>query len=142
MTEAILLRDSEIMPTTEILEAALEKNVFEIYEALIDSISSKEFELKHEWNYYKDGKAWLCKVTFKKKTIFWLSAWDKCLKISFYFNEKTRNGVFSLAINDEIIRSFEATKTIGKLLPLTIDIYNKNQLADLKEIIRYKKSLK
>ena len=142
MTENLLLRDSEINPTSEVLEKALGKDIFQVYETLIKTITNVEFELKPEWNFYKDGKAWLCKVTYKKKTVFWLSIWEKCIKTGFYFTEKTRLGIFSLQINKTILQDFEKTKTVGKLFPLVVEIDKKSQLEDLKEIIKYKKSLK
>ena len=142
MTENLLLRDSEINPTNEVLEKALGKDIFQVYETLIKTITNVEFELKPEWNFYKDGKAWLCKVTYKNKTIFWLSIWEKCIKTGFYFTEKTRLGIFSLQINKTILQDFEKTKTVGKLFPLVVEIDKKSQLEDLKEIIKYKKSLK
>ncbi len=142
MTENLLLRDSEINPTNEVIENALGKEIFLVYQELIKIISDVPFELIPEWNFYKDGKAWLCKVTYKKKTIFWLSIWEKCIKTGFYFTEKTRLGIFSLQINEKIIRNFEEEKTVGKLFPLVLVLDKKWQLEDLKEIIKYKKSLK
>lgn len=142
MTENLLLRDSEINPTNEVIENALGKEIFLVYQELIKIISDVPFELIPEWNFYKDGKAWLCKVTYKKKTVFWLSIWEKCIKTGFYFTEKTRLGIFSLQINEKIIRNFEEEKTVGKLFPLVLVLDKKWQLEDLKEIIKYKKSLK
>lgn len=142
MTENILLRDSKVNPTNEILENALGKDIFQVYEELIKIITDIEFELKPEWNFYKDGKAWLCKVTYKKKTVFWLSIWEKYIKTGFYFTEKTRSGILSLQISEKIIKDFEETKTVGKLFPLVLNIDKERQLEDLKEIIKYKKSLK
>ena len=142
MTENILLRDSKVNPTNEILENALGKDIFRVYEELIKIITDVEFELKPEWNFYKDGKAWLCKVNYKKKTVFWLSIWEKYIKTGFYFTEKTRSGILSLQISEKIIKDFEETKTVGKLFPLVLNIDKERQLEDLKEIIKYKKGLK
>jgi len=142
MTENLLLRDSGIHPTNEVLENALGKDIFLVYEELIEIITNAEFELKPEWNFYKDGNAWLCKVTYKKKTVFWLSIWEQYIKTGFYFTENTRSGIFSLQINEKIMQDFEETKTVGKLFPLILNIDTKSQLEDLKEIIKYKKSLK
>ena len=124
------------------MENALGKKVFAVYEKLIKAITSAEFELAPEWNYYKDGKAWLCKVIYKKKTVFWLSAWENHIKTSFYFTEKTRTGIFELAIDEKIKQDFDQSKAVGKFSPLVLCIDAPGQLKDLKEIIRYKKALK
>lgn len=142
MAEIQLLRDSEIIPTEKVLENTLGKEIFAVYKELTKIITNVEFELKPEWNFYKDGKAWLCKVIYKKKTVFWLSIWEKHIKTSFYFTEKTRSGIFELPINERIKQDFEEAKIIGKLIPLILCIEKEGQLEDLKEVIKYKKGLK
>ena len=98
--ETILLRDKEIEPTDEVLENALGKKLFTIYQELIQ-IFTDEFSLELQWRFYKDGKSWLCKVVYKKKTVLWLSVWENYIKTGFYFTEKTRNGVLELGMNEE-----------------------------------------
>lgn len=141
MSDMQLLKDPRISPMTEILEAELGNEVFELYASLIKMITGPGIDLNPEWNYYKDGKAWLCKVSYRKKTVFWLSAWENHLKASFYFTEKTRWGVFELPLHDEIKRDFNGAKPFGKLIPMTLRINNVGQLDDVREIIKYKKML-
>ncbi|MCU4166572.1 DUF3788 family protein [Carboxylicivirga caseinilyticus] len=90
--ETILLRDKDIEPTDAVLENALGKERFSIYQKLI-KIFTNEYSLEPQWRYYKDGNAWLCKIVYKKKTILWLSVWENYIKTGFYFTEKTRLGV-------------------------------------------------
>ncbi|MDR2953660.1 MAG: DUF3788 domain-containing protein [Prevotella sp.] len=139
--QSMLLRDAEIEPTGKVLENALGKEIFDVYQELIRTIT-EEFGLTYEWRFYKDGKAWLCKVVNKKKTIFWLSIWDRYIKTSFFFTEKTRPGVFDLDINNKIKSNFEQAEFTGKLIALILDFDKKEQLKDLQEIVKYKKALK
>lgn len=136
-----LLRDEEIIPTETVLEEALGKDVFAVYTKLNEIIRT-EFQIEPEWRYYKDGKSWLYKAVYKKKTIFWLSIWGKFIKISLLFTEKTRGGIYDLEISNEIKESFKNAHAIGKLIPLLLDIDKEQQLADLIQIIKYKKTLK
>ncbi len=101
-----------------------------------------EMGLSHEWRYYNDGKAWLCKITHKKKTVAWLSLWENTFKTGFYFTEKTGAGIISLDIDNKIKSSFSQNKPIGKLLPLTLEIDHKNKLEDFRKIAEYKMALK
>jgi hypothetical protein len=142
MEENLLLRDSEIFPTAKVLENALGKVCYDVYEELTKIITSAELDLKPEWNFYKDGKAWLCKVIYKKKTVFWLSIWDKHIKITFYFTDKTYHGVMELPIDEIIKQRFEQRTAVGKLIPLVLEIDKAGQLEDFKVIINYKKGLK
>lgn len=139
--ETISLKDQQILPTNEVLENAMGAS-FQVYSELIESISKPEFGLVPEWKYYNDGKAWLCKVCFKKKTIFWLSVWNQYFKIGFYFTEKHLEGIAGLDIDETIKDNFGQSKHIGKLIPLTLEMRNKEQIADALKIIDFKKKLK
>lgn len=139
--EKPILNDSQIIPVQEVLENALGKS-YTAYDELIKTISGSVFSLTPEWRYYKDGGAWLCKVQYKQKTVFWLSVWEKYFKTTFYFTEKNCGGIADLAIDENIKDSFLRNKPIGKLLPLTLSIDQKDQLQDLLKLIEYKKKLK
>lgn len=138
--ETMLLKDPVISPTKRILEDALDK-AYPAYEELIKIITSKEFDLIPEWHYYNDGKAWLCKVQYKKKTVFWLSVWENYFRIVFYLTERNANGIQQLAIDKNIKMKFAKSKAIGKLYPLAVEMKRKSQLKDLLRVIEYKKSV-
>lgn len=137
----MLLRDAATEPTDEVLEKTLGSEMHAVYKELI-AIITDEFGMEYGWRFYKDGKAWLCKVVNKKKTIFWLSLWQGYIKTSFYFTEKTSSGVLELPIDKETKDRFEKTSPAGKLIPLILDIDNKSQLDDLRQIAAYKMKLK
>lgn len=139
-TDQMLLRDPDILPSAEILEKNLGKEVFDVYQELMEEMLKKE--LSTDWRYYRDGKAWLCKVVNKKKTVFWLSVWDRYFRIGFYFTAKNCFAIEGLDVNRRIKQDFARTKAIGKLLPLILDISKKEQLDDLLKIVECKKSLK
>lgn len=139
--ETMVLKEPGISPTKKVLENALGKT-YQVYEELMDTISGKAYGLIPQWHYYNDGKAWLCKVQYKKKTVFWLSVWDKYFKMGFYFTEKNSKGIFDLDIDENIKKEFQKNKPIGKLFPLTLSIDKKSQLKDAVKIVEYKNSLR
>lgn len=136
-----LLKDPNIVPTPEVLSESL-GSLHEVYDDLIDRISSTDYGLVASWRYYKDGKAWLCKVTYGSKTVFWLSVWQGFFKISFYFTSKTSQGVARLSIDESIKSCLLQSKPIGKLVPLVLDIRSSEQIADVLELVKYKRELK
>jgi hypothetical protein len=139
--EMMRLKDPQIPPTRDLLAEAMGDS-YPIFDELIKTVTNEAFGLTTEWRYYNDGKAWLMKVCFKKKTVFWLSVWENYFKTSFYFTEKNSNGIYEMEIDETIKKDFNAQKTIGKLLPLTIFMKQKGQLSDLLKIVEYKKGLK
>lgn len=138
--ETLLLRDQEILPTDRVLEKVLADS-YQVFKELMEVITDTNYGLIPQWNYYKDGKAWFCKVSYKKKTVFWLSVWDKFFKTAFYFTEKTRSGIEKLEIDESIKEDFNLSKPIGKLIPLVIYTRKKDQINDILRIIVYKKNL-
>ena len=135
--ERPLLNEPEIFPTKEVLKNVLGES-YAVYEELLKKLTD-EFGLIFEWHYYNDGKAWLCKVVQKKKTIFWLSAWSGYFRTTFFFLERHLEGIMALGIDDN---RFTIEKTVGKLIPLIFSISKSEQLPDLLKMVAYKKNLK
>lgn len=135
-----LLRNPEEAPTDKLFKNILDKSIYEMMKK-IDQIFITT-EIGFEWRYYTDGKAWLGKATYKKKTVVWISVWENSIKASFYFTGKTRPGVLKLGFNEEIKSSFNNREPIGKLIPLTIDIKDEKSLHDFSVLLNYKKNLR
>jgi len=132
-----LLKDPDVFPSAETLEKVLDKQ-YPVFKEFIRTVESEEFELIPNWRYYNDGKAWLCKITLKKKTVFWLSVWSDCFKLAFYFTEKSGGGIPGLRIDDSIKAFYLNHKPIGRLKPIVVEVRMKSQLVDIKTLIKYK----
>ena len=132
-----LLKDPKRTPTPELLESEFGK-LYSLYTELIGILGSDDFSLDTEWRYYKDGKAWLCKITRKRKTVVWMSAWQDHLNLGFYFTEKTGAGISELEIDPALKEIYATAEPIGKLKPLTVDLKASSQLQDLGTLLRYK----
>ena len=139
--EKQLLREQEIFPSKEVLKDILGE-VFDVLAELETCVMQNELDLSFDWNYYRDGKSWLCKVCHKKKTVFWLSMWEGCFKTTFFFLERHLNEIAELDISEQIKEDFCRMKPIGKLLPMVIAINKQEQLVDLLKIVKFKKQAK
>jgi len=133
------LKDPEIFPTQEVLEGVLGKT-YPVFREFMNSAESEDLNLSAEWRYYKDGKAWLCKITYKKKTVVWLSVWSDCFKVALYFTEKSGGGIPELKMDDSIKKDYINHKAIGKLKPVVVEVRSNSQLQDIYTLLRYKKS--
>ena len=139
--ETPLLKDPDTYPSDEVLRSVL-KDSYYAFEETMKQITGADYGLVPQWRYYNDGKAWLCKVGFKKKTVFWLSVWDGYFKAGFYFVERHCPGVLELDIDERLKEDFKTKKPFGTLFPLAIEMRRKEQVKDLLMVIDYKKSLK
>lgn len=138
-TSKQLLRNPEQKPDDILFKSVLDKNIFEIMKKINQTFSTTKIDF--DWRYYKDGKAWLGKATYKKKTIVWISIWENFVKASFYFTEKTRPSVLTLNLNEAIKTSFANSEPVGKLIPLIVDIKDEKTLQDFVTIFNHKKIL-
>jgi len=135
------LREEEPYPGEEVLRGALGA-AYPVFAEFMAAIQGGGFGLVPEWRYYKDGQAWLCKATHKKKTIAWISAWDGFFKVSFFFTEQSGAGIAKLAIADALRRDYAGGQAVGRLKPLVVPVRKKGQLTDLLTLIEYKKGTK
>lgn len=135
----IELVDPTIYPTDDILKKTLGDS-FTMYHEILEMFTENGLQL--EWKYYKDGKAWLCKVTKGKKTIIWMSAWKDYMKACIYIPEKYINSLFLLDLEETTKKTIINTKNIGKSKPCIFELKKNVNLKDFIEIIRFKKELK
>jgi len=135
-----LLKEEGIYPEDHVLEENLGPELFAVYNETAMFLVN-DCGLTLQWNYYRDGKSWLGKVLYKKKTICWLSAWSGHLKLSFYFSAKTRGGLENLKIKKATKQRFLETKPVGKLYPLILRISRSDQLGEFRTIVLYKMSV-
>lgn len=134
-----LLSNPEQIPDETFLQLTLPNSLFDLYKTLFSLL--KDAGLQAEWHYYNDGKAWLCKVCLKKKTMVWISLWEYHFKAGFYFTEKHSEGLLTLDIDEEIKKAFASAKPIGKLIPVLLILEKAGQLYDFEKILRYKMTL-
>ena len=139
MTENLILTDPKVEPENVVLEKALGKK-FKLFTDFIDKISEQNFF--PEWYYYNDGKSWLCKIMNRKKNYCWLSVWNTGFRLTFYFTEKTIDGVKELDINDKIKLTIRKLKPIGKSHPVILPVGTKSVMNDGIKILEYKLKLK
>lgn len=131
------LNDPDVYPVPEVLEQELGPT-YPVFRSFMDAMESEDFNLTPEWRFYKDGKAWLCKITLKKKTVLWLSVWPDCFKLAIYFTEKNGAGIPELNIADSIKNNYVNHKPIGKLKPLVFETRDRSQLQDIYTVVKYR----
>jgi hypothetical protein len=113
-----------------------------VFTELFDTLKQSEYQTVSTWRYYNDGKSWLLKTEYRKKTLFWLSVWQGYFKVSFYFTEKNVQDIISLKIDQHVTENFLNCKPVGKLLPLVFIVKEKEQIKDIPAIVNYKLTLK
>jgi hypothetical protein len=135
----LLLRDKTLEPSDKVLKLLLDK-VYPVYLSFIEIVTNEPLLLDPQWKYYKDGNAWLCKITYKKKTVSWMSIWEGYFNVTTYFSEKYLEEVNKLPIDKKLIKEFHKTKIDKKYSKFSLKISSKKQFRDLFAIMEYKKN--
>lgn len=135
----IELRDETIYPDEKVLTSIIGDS-YPAYSKLLELFAS--YEMTPEWRYYHDGKAWLCKVQKKKRTIVWMSAWKGYMQATVFFPEKYLQQVYSLAISKEVMDKIQATTYVGKSKPCIFEIRNAEILKDFEAVMKLKTECK
>ena len=129
------LRDENTFPDEQVLKSVLGDG-YAAYCELIKLFDDNG--MTHEWRFYRDGKAWLCKVQKKKRTIVWMSAWKDFMKATIYVHDKDMEGVYNLDISEEHKERFRALKKMGKSTACIFEIRSTGVLEDFAKVMQYK----
>ena len=134
-TAELQLGDEKIYPDENVLKSVLEDS-YKAYTSLLKLLEDNE--MTHEWRYYNDGKAWLCKIQNKKKTIIWMSVWNGFMNATIYFPKRLLDQVLNLDISQNQKDIIKATKDVGKSKPCTFEIRKVEILEDLEKVMKWK----
>ncbi|MBN2351016.1 MAG: DUF3788 family protein [Spirochaetales bacterium] len=139
--DEILLNDMNRYPDDACLASCLgkAKAVWDEFLARAAGVSGLAFV---GWRYYRDGKAWLSRLAFKKKTVCWISIGEGCFKTSFYFTAKNGGGIRALGVDDKLKAEYFARESGGKLKPFVVRVKAMKTLDDVFRLIDYKISCK
>ena len=138
-TDDLELQDERVYPDEAVLKKVLGRS-FAAYQSLLELFESND--MTHEWRYYRDGKAWLCKVQKKKKTIIWMSARTGFIKAGIYVPENYLADLLNLDIEQDTRERITSSKTIMKSRPCEFDVKSKKVLKDLETVMKFKIGLK
>jgi len=125
-----LLTNPMIEPTDPIIKEVLGKFA-RTYLELAKLFRARNYDLG--WRYYRDSKAWLCKVAKGKKTICWLSLWDSGVKLSFFFTEKNFP-------HDQQFHHAETPSMWGKMLPVILLVQNDKYFDEIVKLSEIKEA--
>ena len=132
------LRDSAIEPNDAVLAEAL-ATAHQAYGAFIAALGAPPLELGADWRYYRDVRAWLCRIVAEKRTVSWLSVWPGYFKVTTYFGPKQAEAAHRLAVDAALLAAFEASGEGRKNRYFMIDVADAAQLPDLYRILRFKR---
>lgn len=131
----IELSDEQVYPSPQVLEHILGDS-YPAYGELL-ALYDKH-GLDYAWRYYKDGKAWLCKVQKKHTTVVWMSAWQGYMQATIYVPNQDIEDIYALNLHDATKAKIRNTKNVGQSKPCIFEIRARGILDDLEIVMQYK----
>ncbi len=86
----------------------------------------------------RDGKAWLCEVQKKARTIVWMSAWTGFIKATIYPPKTDLPDLLNLGLREETKKAIEDAAPVGTSIPCVFEIKKKSELRDFESVMLYK----
>ncbi len=126
--EEPVLRDAEEYPNDDVLRRHLGR-AMSSWQALMEHIEQHDPALSGEWRYYKDGKSWLFKVTYKKLTLCWVAVFQGKFKTTCYFPDRAEAAITGSKLTKAYIDQYLSGRRYGKTRAISVEV---RKLADLK----------
>jgi hypothetical protein len=114
-----MLHDPDVFPSDEIIFAHLGK-ARRLWEQVMERLVQVCPGAESQWRYYRDGKSWLLKVTFRKKTLCWVSLDDGSFRMTFYFTDKASSLIADSDLPTELKEQFATGRRSGKIRGITV----------------------
>jgi hypothetical protein len=125
--EKPVLSDKNVIPDNNLLSGYL-KDKMALWLLLDDQILKSYENATGTWNYYNDGKSWLYKMVFKKKTLFWGGLFDDTFRITFYFGDKAEPLIDASGLAQLIKDDFKTAKRYGAIRAISTKVTDKEDI--------------
>jgi hypothetical protein len=133
--------DRDVIPTDEYVFSLLGPRK-ELWQKVIKTASENYPGATGGWNYYNDGKQWLYKMVFKKKTLFWARVEDDTFKVTFYFGDKAEPLIGASELPVSIKEGFKTAKRYGAIRPVSLRVSEHSDVKNVIMLMEIKNKLK
>lgn len=139
--EKLILSDRSKIPTDELIFSLIGDKK-DHWLRIMKYMSETCKDSSGEWNYYNDGKQWLFKMVYKKKTIFWAGILTGTFRITFYLGNKAEPVMDGSNLPDEIKDQFRNAKRYGLIRPVSFIVNDDSDVDNILKMIDIKLKLK
>jgi hypothetical protein len=139
-SEDILLTDKTVYPTDEIIFSNIGgKKIY--WQQIMNYMAANYKDSEGVWNFYNDGKRWLYKMVYKKKTFFWAAVLDGTFRITFYFGAKAEPIIEESDLPQKMKDEFKTAKSYGLIRGISFLINDSEDVDNVLKLIAIKHKL-
>jgi len=125
--EPLVLTDKTVFPSDDVIFSFIGKNR-EHWESLMKKIAELFPASEGQWNYYNDGKNWLFKMVYRKKTLFWIGILSDTFRITFYFGDKAESLISGSDLPDSLKQQYLTGQRFGKIRAISFKVEDATQV--------------
>lgn len=130
-----VFRDADTEPAETAIQDALGSSA-EMWEQAVALFAAVGASVT--WRHYREG-GWLAKAVVGKKAVAWLAVEDGCVRVTFYFAERHRAVLVAAdGLTADVRERIESTPMSGKLLPVTFEVRDEADLAQVGAVLSVK----
>lgn len=133
--------DPDVAPTEDSILDALGR-AKGAWQKLFARIRAEHPDFSETWKFYKDGKSWLCQVTWKKKTVCWVFVMKGRFNVGFYFAKRLMDQVLASDLSKERKEDIQKKPVKGQLGSVGVEFGPQKGIKDVMILIDLKKTLK
>ena len=119
-----LLHDPDVFPSDQVIYGHLGK-ARGLWEQVMECLTQVCPGAESQWRYYVDGKSWLMKVTFRKKTLCWVSVDAGSFSMTFYFGDRAASLIAQSDLPVKLKEQFATGRRVGKIRGITARVRRK-----------------
>jgi len=139
--EKLLFSDKQIIPNDDLIFSIIGERK-SLLKSIMSYMQDNYKESVGEWNYYNDGKRWLFKMLWKKKTLFWIGILEDTFRVTFWFPDRAEQLINNSDLPQILKDEFRNAKKYGSTRGLSIkmadswDVENAIKLIEIKSRIK------
>ena len=141
MNEPLVLSDPTVFPDDIVILPYLKKEEAKRKE-ILNYMSEKYQGSAGECRFYNDGKQWLFKMQYRKKTVFWMAICDGAFRITFYFGGKAEPAIVKSNLPEAAKDQYLTGERYGNIRAITFRSTDIKDISEVYNTIDLKISLK
>jgi len=139
--ENLMFSDKQINPTDDLIFSII-GDKSDLWKRIMMHMQDNFKDSSGEWNYYNDGKRWLFKMIWKKKTVFWIGILNDTFRVTFWFPDRAEVFIDASNLPEAIKDEFKNAKKYGLTRAVSIIMLGTTDVENVIKLIGIKVKLK
>jgi hypothetical protein len=135
--ESNFFLDKSVQPDDTTLPGALGSS-YNLWKELRGYLENEYGKLTEEWKFYSPKSGWTMKLLYKKRNLFFFTAYNKYFRLGFVFGDKAVAEIEKSDLPKPLIEELVNAKKYAEGRGLRIEVRTKKDVANVKKLVEMK----